>query len=416
MAITVILIAGLLFMLKFFKVKIMEPAGIYSTVWLFFIIGSILFLRGEYEFKYSGIIWILITCYLFIIISRLVSSKEKCLVYRTIQRPYIPWKILLFIVIMSMGSVLYTMITAGVSFSVFSDFMSLQNVAHMSAVDRYSTNGESGSLISQILGSFIYIAPICSGYSYVFANEKKEKMICFSSIIPVILSMLLTSAKLALVSYVILFFIGYYVAYIYLKKEIPIVKGKMIILVCASGVGLFLLFFLSFILRIGSKESYMRQMILDKLMIYTFGHIQGFDLWFEQNAFKLKTYGIGKNTFLAISSRLGLIEKKQGIYGFIPGVCTNVFTQFRGLIEDFGPFFSIVILIIVFFITYSLYLRVMTSEKRCVTRQIILAGNMYWILFMFVSAWSYTTYLVAFIMFAIYLYVGFYVKFKWRNR
>ena len=74
---------------------------------------------------------------------------------------------------MSMGSVLYTMITAGVSFSVFSDFMSLQNTAHMAAVHRYSSNGEGGSLVGQILGSFIYISPICCGYSYIFAKEKK---------------------------------------------------------------------------------------------------------------------------------------------------------------------------------------------------------------------------------------------------
>ena len=300
MAITVILIAGLLFMLKFFKVKIMEPAGIYSTVWLFFIIGSILFLRGEYEFKYSGIIWILITCYLFIIISRLVSSKEKCLVYRTIQRPYIPWKILLFIVIMSMGSVLYSMITAGISFSVFSDFMSLQNTAHMAAVHRYSSNGEGGSLVGQILGSFIYISPICCGYSYIFAKEKKEKLICFSSILPSIFSMLLTSAKLSLIAFVMLFFIGFYVAYIFNKKNVPKLKTKILVFLFGSALALYALFFLSFVLRIGSGEQNISKVISTKLMIYAFGHIQGFDIWFAENAFKLEDYGIFKNTFLAI--------------------------------------------------------------------------------------------------------------------
>ena len=50
MAIIVILIAGLLFMIKFFKIKIMEPAGLYSIMWIVFIVGSILFLREEYVF------------------------------------------------------------------------------------------------------------------------------------------------------------------------------------------------------------------------------------------------------------------------------------------------------------------------------------------------------------------------------
>lgn len=77
MAIIVILIAGLLFMIKFFKIKIMEPAGLYSIMWIVFIVGSILFLREEYDFKYSGISWILVSCYIFIIVSRVVWSKKK---------------------------------------------------------------------------------------------------------------------------------------------------------------------------------------------------------------------------------------------------------------------------------------------------------------------------------------------------
>lgn len=416
MAITVILIAGLLFMLKFFKVKIMEPAGIYSTVWLFFIIGSVLFLRGEYEFKYSGIIWILITCYLFVIISRLVSSKEKCLVYRTIQRPCIPWKILIFIVIMSMGSVLYTMITAGVSFSVFSDFMSLQNTAHMAAVHRYSSNGEGGSLVGQILGSFIYISPICCGYSYIFAKEKKEKLICFSSILPSIFSMLLTSAKLSLIAFVMLFFIGFYVAYIFNKKNVPKLKTKILVFLFGSALALYALFFLSFVLRIGSGEQNISKVISTKLMIYAFGHIQGFDIWFAENAFKLEDYGIFKNTFLAISSKLGMSVKNQGVYGLIPGICTNVFTQFRSLIEDLGPVFAMIMLVIVFLEVYLLFYKLISGKKAFVIEQTMLAASFYWLIYFIVSAWTYTTYLLTFVVFGLFLYISFHVKFVWGNR
>lgn len=416
MAITIILIAVLIFMMKVLKIKIMEPAGIYSVVWILFILGSIFSLENKYEFEYLGVIWILMTCYIFIIVSKIVCSTEKIVPATTVRYPVIPWKILLFIIGLAMCSIVYMMLTTGVSFSVFSDFSSLQNTAHMSAVDRYSSNGEGGSLVSQILGSFIYIAPICAGYSYIYAEEKKEKIICFSSVIPAVLSMLLTSAKLSLITFVILFFIGYYVSTIYTKKRIPRVKTKTLLMICIAAIVLYLLFYLSFVLRIGSGEKNLSQVIQDKLMVYAFGHIQGFDIWFSKNAFDIKEYGFGKNTFLAISSKLGLAEKKQGVYGFLTGTCTNVFTQYRGLIEDFGIVFSIMILLIVFLISCLIIKQLLSGKKVHIISQTVLAANLFWLLYFIVSAWTYTSYILTFVVFFIYLYISFNLRFTWGKK
>ena len=416
MAIIVILIAGLLFMIKFFKIKIMEPAGLYSIMWIVFIVGSILFLREEYDFKYSGISWILVSCYIFIIVSRVVWSKKKNAIHTLSKEPVIPWKILVVIVILAMCSVGYTMAMQGVSFNVFSDFVSLQNTAHMAAVDRYASNGEGGSLVSQILGSFIYIAPICCGYSYIFAKEKKEKLICFSSILPSIFSMLLTSAKLSVIAFVMLFFIGFYVAYIFNKRYVPRVKTKTLVFVFSSALTLYALFFLSFVLRIGSGEQNISKVISTKLMIYAFGHIQGFDIWFAEYAFELEDYGILKHTFLAISSKLGLSIKNQGVYGLISGSCTNVYTQFRSLIEDLGPVFAMIMLVIIFLIVYLLFYKLIYGKHTCVIEQTMFAANFFWLIYFIVSAWTYTTYLLTFVVFGLFLYISFHVKFVFGNR
>ena len=47
MAIIVILIAGLLFMIKFFKIKIMEPAGLYSIMWIVFYCWKYFIFKGR---------------------------------------------------------------------------------------------------------------------------------------------------------------------------------------------------------------------------------------------------------------------------------------------------------------------------------------------------------------------------------
>lgn len=416
MVISIILIIFLLFLIKIFKIRLMEPAGIYSIMWIFFIVGSIITLSAKYEFTFGGIIWLIITCYISVISFKMVQSKNKVIMINQVRYPNIPWKLLIGLIILAMGSVLYTMITSGVSFSVFSDFSSLQDTAHTASVNRYASDGQNGSIINQILGTFIYVSPICAGYSLVFAENKKEKLICFSSILPAILSMLLTAAKLAVVTFVILFFVGYYVAYIYSRKKVPYVNPKVFGLCCMGAILLYALFYLSFVLRIGNGESNIGQVITDKLMVYAFGHIQGFDIWFDRYAFDMDKYGLGANTFLAVSSRMGIAEKKQGVYGVISGVCTNVYTQYRGLIEDFSPIFSIVLMIIFFMIVYKIYFYLLKNSKPHIFIQVLYSASLFWIVFNFVSAWAYTTYILAFIVYAFYLYISFHVRFIWGKK
>ena len=122
MVISIILIIFLLFLIKIFKIRLMEPAGIYSIMWIFFIVGSIITLSAKYEFTFGGIIWLIITCYISVISFKMVQSKNKVIMINQVRYPNIPWKLLIGLIILAMGSVLYTMITSGVSFSVFSDF------------------------------------------------------------------------------------------------------------------------------------------------------------------------------------------------------------------------------------------------------------------------------------------------------
>ena len=414
MEITILLIAVLLSMMMVFRIRIMEPAGIYSVMWILFIVGSIVSLKNQYEFAYSGINWILVSCCMAIIVSYFFAPKLKVLEQtKTISKnmPSIPWKLLICFILIAMCSVGYTMVTAGVGFDVFLNFTSLQNTAHIASVNRYSSGENVVSLLNQVLGTFIYIAPICAGYSFIFAENKMKKMICFSSALPALFSMLLTSAKLSVIAFVMLFFVGFYIAYVYQKGHVPYIKAKTIGLLSIAVIMLYALFYLSFVLRIGNEEKNISKTIVDKLMIYAFGHVQGVDIWFDRNAFNIGDYAIWKNTFLAISSKLGLAVKNQGVYGFIPDVCTNVYSQFRGLIEDVGPFFAIVILFAFFMLSYFMLSKIASGQRNCVIAQTLLAANLFWLIYFIVSAWTYTTFLLTFVIFGFFLYICFYMKF-----
>lgn len=115
MAFIIIFIIVLIFFIRIFNIKLLEPAGIYTFLWIFFIIGSLLFLKSEYVFLYYGINWILITCFMSIIIAAIFKSRLSINNVITSTRHYvvIPWKLLALFIVLGLCSVGYTMIKMG---------------------------------------------------------------------------------------------------------------------------------------------------------------------------------------------------------------------------------------------------------------------------------------------------------------
>lgn len=50
----------------------------------------------------------------------------------------------------------------------------------------------------------------------------------------------------------------------------------------------------------------------------------------------MQDYSFGAMTFLGISNVLGVVQRVQGVYTALLGTSSNVYTVFRGIVEDFG--------------------------------------------------------------------------------
>ena len=423
MILAIVCIILLCLFIKLLRIKFLSPEGLFSFMWIAMILGGIFFLSKKYRFTYLGVYWILFSVFCFCIFSKLgywIYNKNNDVAFHTPLKakeiPNIPWKMNIIFIGFSLMSLLYVMIQNEVSFNSFENLSTLQTVSHALSVKRYSGE-ETTSLIGQVLNSFNYVSPLCCGYSYIFASSKKEKLICISCIIPVLLSMFLTSAKSGFISFVILFFIGFFISYIYIYSEIPRIRFRYILIGIVGGIIALFLFYFSFYLRIGKTDSNVYDVISDKLMIYAFGHIQGFDIWFSNNRMSLSDLGLGSNTFLAISSRLGFAEKVLGVYRFEAGTCTNVYSYFRGLIEDYGALFSLVIIIMLSVISSYNCNKIKYSNRKNVLNQWILSIILFSMFYVYISPWIYTSYYFAFILFGLFLYWTFNIKirFIWRK-
>lgn len=390
----------------------MLPSSFLLVMWLIFIGGAIFTLSENNVFYYKGIMWLVFAILIFYASSYYFEQKayQKKTV-NLISMPNIPWGLIKIFLLLSIIDVLYTMVNNNISLNVFSNFNTLQNVSQVMTVQRYSQL-EDVTLIGQILGTFIYVAPLCSGYSIVYANTKNKKYLCLFCFIPAILMMLLTSAKLSMISSIMLFFTGYYVSYVNRYKKIFSINTnllkKMILVACL----LFFLLYISFVLRIGMNENNIFEIIVNKLSIYTFGHIQGFDVWFSKNMLYNTHLGFGSNTFLAISSRLGIQTKQQGIYDFITESCTNVYSPFRGLIEDFGPLLSLFLIAVLGFLCSYYFYKICSSKRENIFYQFVFSIILFSNVFFMVSPWVYTTYYITFFIFALFILFSYKINIK----
>ncbi|MBA2796618.1 O-antigen polymerase [Streptococcus porcinus] len=399
------IIVMLLLSVFLLKMNLSSPPLIYLFVWSSFVICSYLLLKENYYFSFYGIFWILTSCFVLILGYSLKIKHSDTFGSKI---PDIPWGLLIFFIILSLIGFAISVAKYGISFNIFSNFNSLQSTSNMLANQRYSGGKSTSSILEQFLNAFTYVLPLCAGYSNIYANTFRKKLIVLSTLGPSILSMLVTSAKLVLVAYVMLFFVSYYTSYLYYYKKYLRINFKNLCYSLLSGFILYKLFYLSFVLRIGSRSAYIGHIILTKLGIYGFGHIQAFDIWLEKFSENTNTLGFGSNTFLSFSSLLGIMSKKQGIYDFINNSSTNVFTQYRALISDFGILCSLVIIFLLGVLLKYLYNIILYSNSKFTAlAQVLFISTMFYLIYFIVSPWVYMTFILTFFIFYIFIMIAF---------
>ena len=410
MVLTFAIIVSIAFIMKITKTKILSPAGIQNAMWIFFIIGAYALLSKSYSFRNVGIIWIVAYCLINTIFYCIIDSsaiQKDTDFYSYYSNINIPWNLLKLFIGLSFLSLLITIVSNGISISSINSLSSLQSTSNQIAIQHYSGDANNSTLLL-LLNTFSYITPLCSGYSLIYAINKNQKVTCFFSSVPVIVSSILTTAKSGVIAYVILFFVGYVTSYICVNHEVPLINIKVFIKIIIAFLALMIFFYFTFWLRIGENGN-LYNMIVTKLGEYAFGHIQSFDQWFSQFAFSVKPR-FGASTFLAISSKLSGQDKAAGVYDFINGSCTNVFTQFRPLIEDFTPIIALFILLLIGAITSFQYVE-LKNGRNTITCQFWFSVNMFYLLYFIISAWTYTSYMIAFFVYFIYIFFSNKVKF-----
>lgn len=404
----IIAVAAAFVLVMFLTKGIFSPAKLFAIMWTLLILGYYCFTSKI--ISGLGLLWIVAAMIILAIGERIGSDyaakryKSSQTVYdaRTIRatgRRLSHW-VLLFILIALIGKIAF-LYANGYSLSVFFDIDKFMSMNTEMAYDRYNGGTVTNNLIT-LLSSFGYVAPLCGGYLLPYACKRKRRiLLSFLSFFPVLLSMAMDNTKSGVIDAAILFAIGFMVAYMKLRKRSPKFKLGQIVLIAFLLLLLFALLFVSMCIRIGDFSAETIEIVKGKFIVYAFGSVEAFDVWLTQH-YTFGTYGFGVNTFMAPFNLLGIVNREQGLYGFVDGAASNVFSAFRGVIMDFGIIGG---LLFVFFIGMlgGIACRKIKSHGS-VGAQFIYATLLFLLIRSYLcSPWIYTSFWITFVVFLLFI-------------
>lgn len=402
----IILCFIVLFLVASFSRQDWSSPAYLNLYWnLFFIFFAVFVFGTNIKWNFSGIWWILLSCFMFLI-GQMIGNKivinfslRKAKGRKINGNPYF---ILIIIILLGFLNPLIYIESYGFSLHSIFDFKTLLHINTIIAQDRYSTQQIVVSGITVLLGALSYMGALSGGYMFVCSTLFKERFICICTLFPVIALALITNAKVGVIAIVFLWVIGLQIAYLDEHgKQMHITKILVIRLILIFIISIFLLDFIM-MLRIGNVSTETQKIVNIKMQEYAFGQIESFAVWFKR--FGDLTYDMGMNTFMFFANFLGLTVRKQGVYGLLDGLTSNIYTQNRGIITDFGIIGGLLYWFLLGVISGIVYRRVKGRFSHCIASKVILGAIYFSILYGFIiSPWIYTSYVAAFIGFGIFL-------------
>lgn len=386
-----------------------SPARLNALLWAALISGYYLF-SPDAEGG-DGLLWIAAAMIIFAVGERLGAgyAAKKCNTVKAEEKKsvcaasyaYLYDFLLLTIIIAVLGKLIFLLANGHGIFDFFSYERFMAMNADM-ARDRYGGRTVNYAAIT-LLSSFGYVAPLCGGYLWNYAGKNKKRLfLCIFSFFPILLSMAIDNTKSGVIDAAILFAIGFIISDVELhggRSRRPF--GRAIATAVALAV-MFALLFAAMCVRVGDFSAETVATVKEKFVEYAFGSVEAFDVWLTKY-YSHGVYGFGVNTFMAPFALLGIADRQQGVYGFIQGASSNVFSVYRGVIADFGIYGGLLFMLLLGFIGGAAYARI-GSRSRFGSRFAYSAVLFTLVHGYFGSPWVYSSFWVVFAVFMLFLY------------
>lgn len=381
-------------------------ARIHTTIW-FFIYWGYLISTNDTGFIGYGPLWIIFSC-LFILLGE--KTGEQCISVKpyplhsyTVKCPRRFWIVVIVcLTTISLFGNILEVYAYGFGVGDFLSFKKILNMSHKIATLRYS--GIEISSIITLLQTQKYIASLLSGYYFFSCKNVTNRIVCILPVFPIVLNVLIENTKAGVIACTILFFIGLIISFVSVNLKCPKFTLKIMLKIMFWGCLLVAFLIFAMVIRLGKVNSETIGVVLEKFKVYAFGNVQAFDLWLS-DWYRVGDWRFGVNTFMAPFNLLGIVSREQGVYGFIDGAASNVFSGYRGVIEDFGILGGLVFVMILGVIG-GRCLKKMMKSPLSIGPKIGYCFILFFVVYSYIiSPYIYSSFCITIIEFVILLYV-----------
>ncbi len=247
----------------------------------------------------------------------------------------------LFLSGLSLMGALYSAAKALADYSLDLSLPSFLALGHLLSVERYS--GEQTPLLVRALIIWVFPAAFLGGMSFAKARTRYERLICLAPLVPALLFSLIQGARANTWMVIALGLSGY------LAMRVTVSKGayrpasrKGILVATGCGIAGLAFFFVVDALRSHHREQDL-QVDTDwgRAKSSSLGYLAAFSHWANsREGLDYFDFGVGAYTFGGLLDLTGLHPRRTGVYAesieLEGGNDSNIYTAFRGLIEDFS--------------------------------------------------------------------------------
>ncbi len=323
----------------------LSPGPLVALVWAVYV--SACLLLTDYEVYASGI-WIIALLVFSVLLGTVLSegldgSSRRSRPNRTIERETLRvWEdrslrfSLLFAIVALVGCV-HLLFVSLEKFSLDFSLLDLLSLGHLWSVARYS-RGELEPWSVRLLIMWVYPAVLLAGISFALARTRAQKWLSVAPLIPAALIGTVFAARAGLLISLICWFSGLFaVRYRQTGGTYALFQRKIVLwmlMLMISG----LVFFVA-IDSVRRFEGGSLEVTTDlpRLSKYFLGAVPAFANWVHTS--KEQGVTMGAYTFAGVFDLLGIKPRQIGVYEELQtlagGEDTNIYTLFRGLIQDF---------------------------------------------------------------------------------
>jgi oligosaccharide repeat unit polymerase len=327
---------------RFFQRSWFAPSVFAPTIWSVYLLLPLM-LAPEYRVSALAVwlIVLLIACVTIGSVLAETQAPQHSAKWMPVNAAKPLLRMSLVLSMVSMIGAAYSAYAALMQYGLDGSLSGLMAVGHLLSVERYA--GEQTPFLVRVLVTWTFPAALLGGMSFAIESSRRARILCFMPLLPAFAFSLVQAAKANTLIAIVLGISGYLAMRTTTAVGASSQKRTVVVTLAAALIAGLCFFFAVDTLRSHNQKQNDLQVQSDfgRAKSTAVGYLAVFSYWVDSpgglDSFHLN---FGEYTFGGLLQAAGLGNREVGIYTDTVTVGSddsNIYTAFRGLIEDFTP-------------------------------------------------------------------------------